>query len=102
MRTALAGVDGSFLIGPWTSRLEVPKFLSSIAQLGQVQCSATPQGTCTIKKGRVLCFDPPQSEILFQASSGTGVMPASSCLENNGRVACGYQCIASNEDVGCA
>jgi hypothetical protein len=73
-----------------------------VGQFGQVKCSTTPQGTCTTKGGNVLCFDPPTSELVFMASQPNPGLAESSCLEERGRVACGYRCLANEGDVACA
>jgi len=65
---------------------------------GQVACAATPAGICTRQYGRITCFDPPPE---VYGVFGKNV-PAPACKAQDSQVACGYSCLASNNQIACA
>ncbi len=65
---------------------------------GRVACAQTPKGLCTIAYGKVTCVDPPA---VAYAVFGADV-PAPSCKQQDGLIACGYQCSSGNGQVQCA
>jgi hypothetical protein len=63
---------------------------------GSVTCARTPNGACGVTMGRATCNDPPGQ---------LGVdprVPKMSCVENAGRMACGYGCATLRGEVRCA
>ena len=65
---------------------------------GRVACAGTPMGVCTRQYGSIVCFDPP-SEVYGVFGSS---VPAPSCKAQDGKVGCGYGCLAGNGQVACA
>ena len=63
-----------------------------------VQCAKTEAGRCFTVDGQVACFDPPAHVTRVFAGS----LPEPTCLARDGRVACGYGCVAGNGEVRCA
>lgn len=65
---------------------------------GRVACAQTPKGLCQASYGALTCFDPPpEAYAVLQ-----GDLPAPKCVAQEGRVACGYGCVASNGLIACA
>jgi hypothetical protein len=64
----------------------------------RVACAQTPLGICLRQYGTVTCFDPPPE---VYGVFGKNV-PAPMCKAQDGLVACGYGCVASNNQIACA
>jgi hypothetical protein len=64
---------------------------------GQVRCARSPEGACQAAYGQVVCWDPPRW-VVHQFSA----LPEASCLASDGRIACGYRCVAAYGQVRCA
>lgn len=64
----------------------------------RVACAATPLGICVRQYGAVTCFDPPPEVYGVFGKSA----PAPSCKAQDGMVACGYGCVAANNQIACA
>lgn len=65
---------------------------------GRVACATTPVGVCTRQYGSITCFDPPPE---VYGVFGKAV-PAPTCKAQDGQVACGYGCLANNNQIACA
>ncbi len=65
---------------------------------GSAQCAQTPAGICSDSAGRIICFDPP---IWLSRVYGKNV-PKPACLWRGQNGACGYDCKAQLDQVGCA
>jgi hypothetical protein len=65
---------------------------------GQVRCSQTPQGVCSVSSGIVACWDPPS---VLRRVFGERV-PAATCVTNYGQTACGYSCETNSDRALCA
>ena len=64
---------------------------------GRVACAATPSGVCTAQYGSITCFDPPPEVYGVFGKS----VPAPACKAQDGQVACGYNCLGSNNQLAC-
>jgi hypothetical protein len=65
---------------------------------GEVDCTRTPYGVCTVSYGRLFCWDPPDSAIHEYGAQ----LPAPRCATANTSVACGYDCKSTRGEVQCA
>jgi hypothetical protein len=68
-----------------------------MAHEGGVRCSQTPEGTCSVQQGKVVCWDPPLDSL------GAVFDPAAelACMDAVEGRACGYRCIATTIHSGC-
>lgn len=66
------------------------------AELGDAQCSQTPEGLCTSLETKVVCWDPPEEVRLHAADA------KAQCKAKRSQVACGYGCATSETKVACA
>jgi len=68
-----------------------------IAHDGVVRCAQTPEGTCRLEQGKVLCWDPPLDSLgaVFEPTAELA------CLEGVDGRACGYRCIATSTHSAC-
>jgi hypothetical protein len=64
---------------------------------GQVRCSQTPEGVCTVSSGIVACWDPPA---LLRRVFTDGV-PRPDCVTTYGQTACGYSCDTNSDRALC-
>jgi hypothetical protein len=65
---------------------------------GQVRCSQTPEGVCSVSSGIVACWDPPA----VMRTVFDGRPPAGHCVTNYGQTACGYVCETNSDRAQCA
>lgn len=65
---------------------------------GQVRCSQTPEGVCSVTSGVVACWDPPA---VLRRVYGERV-PTASCVTTYGQTACGYSCEMNSDRALCA
>ena len=69
-----------------------------VASGAAVACAKTPAGVCLATGGRAKCFDP---DLAVLCAYGPRVRrPA--CLVEQGQIACGYDCKATQGKVACA
>lgn len=70
-----------------------------VSGFDQVQCAETPWGTCRKGEGTLACWDPPAAVV---ASFRDGArIPEPTCSSSSGKLACGYQCAATDGKVEC-
>lgn len=67
---------------------------------GRVACADTPVGACGARFGAVACWDP-APEVRWAMEADDDLRPAE-CERTLSRVACGYHCIATLDDIRCA
>jgi hypothetical protein len=68
-----------------------------LARGDEVACTQTPEGACVLlERHGVVCWDPPPHVRARMASP-----PRPTCVEEEGRVACGYQCLAREGELAC-
>ena len=65
---------------------------------GHARCAQTPEGVCAVSSGIVACWDPPP----FLTTVLRNRLPRARCVQANGQVACGFQCLISHDRVQCA
>src|SRR5215471_1883000 len=65
---------------------------------GQVRCSQTPEGVCSVSSSIVACWDPPP--VLRTVFDGRP--PGGRCVTNYGQTACGYACETNSDRAQCA
>ncbi len=68
-----------------------------LAYDGAVPCSQTPEGTCSVQQGHLVCWDPPLDtyNVSFEASAELACIDAA-----QGR-SCGFRCIATSRYSAC-
>ncbi|MEW5741548.1 MAG: hypothetical protein AB1938_21700 [Myxococcota bacterium] len=65
---------------------------------GRAQCAQTPAGVCEVGVGpTLLCFDPP-----VWLTRVMSAIPKPACIWRGAKGACGYDCKAQGNSVGCA
>lgn len=64
----------------------------------KVACAQTPLGLCSTQYSTVTCFDPPPE---VYGVFGKDV-PKPTCKVQDSKVACGYDCLAGNNQLACA
>lgn len=65
---------------------------------GDVRCSQTPEGVCSVASGIVVCWDPPP---VLRRVFGER-FPPPTCVTTSYQTACGYSCEMSNDRAQCA
>lgn len=65
---------------------------------GQVRCSQTPEGVCSVSSGIVACWDPPA---VLRRVFPQGV-PTATCVTTYGQMACGYVCDTTSDRALCS
>jgi hypothetical protein len=68
-----------------------------IAHGSTLRCAQTPEGTCTVEQGNLLCWDPPLDSypVTFDPASERA------CLEGFDGRACGYGCLSTLRHSAC-
>ena len=66
----------------------------------EVGCAATPLGACATRFGVLRCWDP-APEVRWEMEA-RGQLERARCARTLNDVACGYACIATLENTGCA
>jgi hypothetical protein len=69
-----------------------------VASDGEVRCSQTADGVCSVSSGVVACWDPPS--VLRRVLGDR--LPKASCTTTDGQTACGYSCEVNSDHVVCA
>ena len=64
---------------------------------GRVSCARTPYGVCSTLNGRQVCWDP-SDEAIHQFGAA---LPTPQCRAAGSKVACGYSCQVTLEQVAC-
>jgi hypothetical protein len=64
---------------------------------GVLRCAQTPEGTCSVQQGNVVCWDPPLD------SYGVAYDPAAelACMDAMDGRSCGYRCLATPRHSAC-
>jgi hypothetical protein len=68
-----------------------------LAYDGVVRCSQTPQGTCTVEQGHLVCWDPPLDSYATPYDPDSEV----ACLDGAEGRSCGYRCLATKLHSAC-
>lgn len=78
-----------------TSGLQTACGFHCRAELDQVMCAQTPQGTCERVEGKLVCWDPPEEVRLHSPTSRPD------CRMKYGEIACGFSCGTSETQLAC-
>lgn len=64
---------------------------------GNLRCSQTPEGTCSVEQGHLVCWDPPLEtyQVAFEAAAELA------CIDSSEGRSCGYRCIATSTHSAC-
>ncbi len=64
---------------------------------GKLRCAQTPEGTCKVEQGNLVCWDPPLDSygVVFETASELA------CLDASDGQLCGYRCLATAYHSGC-
>ncbi len=64
---------------------------------GNLRCSQTPEGTCSVEQGYLICWDPPLDtyQVAFEASAELA------CIDGSEGRSCGFRCIATSRHSAC-
>jgi hypothetical protein len=64
---------------------------------GVLRCSETPEGTCSVEQGHLVCWDPPLDtyQLAFEPSAELA------CIDGADGRSCGYRCIATSRHSAC-
>lgn len=64
---------------------------------GAARCSETPEGTCSVEQGHLVCWDPPLDtyEVSFEPAAELA------CLDGEDGRSCGYRCVGTSRHSAC-
>jgi len=64
---------------------------------GEVRCAQTPQGTCSVQSGTLICWDPPLESIPSMIDPNAEL----ACIDAGDGRACGYRCMGTPNQAKC-
>ena len=64
---------------------------------GTIRCSQTPEGTCSVEQGNLVCWDPPLDTYNVSFDPAAEL----SCLDAFEGRSCGYRCLATSRHSAC-